>query len=512
MISDLRFYLKLLPRRLPAMLLLFMISAIGGVIIAQRLPSMYETSSTLLVESAQISDDLVRTTVQVTAAEQLQVIEKQLLTRSNLIDIANDVRIFEQQNQMTPDEIVVAMRRATRINLTTGRDQATLMVIGFEGPDPEKVAEVVNRYVSIALESSIEDRKDQSDSTLSFFEQEVQRLSDELDLQSGKIVTFKDENGDALPENLEYRQNRQSLLQERVSRGERELESLESQRANILRVYEATGSVEADPNARLSPEEQRLQTLEGELSVARSTLSETNPRVRNLKAQVDALTAQIEASGATQSETETPISAQETALDISLAEIDSRTKALQQEIKEANEELAELRISIERTPANGIILAGMEREQENIQSLYNGSISRLAAARMSSRVEAAAKGERISVLEAASIPDEPSSPNRKQIAALGVLLGLGLAGGFFFLLELFNQVIRRPIDIVRALDITPLATLPNIETASHRRWRRAVQFTSLLAVIAMVPTVLWAIDTYYMPLDLLFEKIKDRLS
>jgi len=62
MISDIRFYIKLLPRRLPAMLLLFMISAIGGVIISQRLPSMYETSSTLLVESAQISDDLVRTT------------------------------------------------------------------------------------------------------------------------------------------------------------------------------------------------------------------------------------------------------------------------------------------------------------------------------------------------------------------------------------------------------------------------------------------------------------------
>jgi len=80
------------------------------------------TSSTLLVESAQISDDLVRTTVQVTAAEQLQVIEQQLLTRTNLIDIANDIRIFEEQDQMTPDEIVVAMRRASRINLTTGRD------------------------------------------------------------------------------------------------------------------------------------------------------------------------------------------------------------------------------------------------------------------------------------------------------------------------------------------------------------------------------------------------------
>jgi len=197
-----------------------------------------------------------------------------------------------------------------------------------------KVADVVNRYVSIALESSIEDRRDQSDSTLSFFQQEVQRLSQELDLQSGKIVTFKDENGDALPENLEYRQNRESLLQERVSRGERELERTQPRR---------TTPTNLERRAERRPEH----------------------LVRNQPPR-----AQPTGASGRADRNEPPISAQETALDISLAEIDSRTNALQQEIKEANAELESLRVSIERTPANGILLAGMEREQENIQNLY----------------------------------------------------------------------------------------------------------------------------------------------
>lgn len=512
MIADLQFYLRLLPRRLPAMMLLFLSASIAGVIVAQRLPAMYATSAALLVESAQIDADTRRDDPRNSATEQLQVIQQRLLTRSNLIDIANEVQVFPEQNTMTPDEIVQAMRQATNIQLQTGRDQATIMRMNFEAGNPNTVAQVLNRYVDIALEASTSATTSQAEDTLEFFEQEVQKFSDELDQQSNRIVEFKNENAGALPENLEYRQSRQSLLQERISRGERELESLAAQRSNILRVYEATGSVQAEGLPRLSPEEQRLQTLEGELSVAQSIFSATNPRVRNLQAQVDALKTQIEAATEPETEEEAAPTAQSTALDISLAEIDSRVGALTQEISDANEELVSLRDSIERTPANGIILAGMQREQENIQGLYNRSVGRLAEARTNLNVVSAAKGERVTILEAASIPNEPSSPNRKKIAAMGIGVGLGLAGGLFFLLELLNTSIRRPIDITKALEITPLTTIPRIETLAHKRWRRAAQISSLLVAIASVPAILWAVDTYYMPLDLVFEKIKDRLT
>lgn len=514
MISDARFYLSLLPRRLPVMAVLFLVSSIASVIIAQRLPPMYSTSATLLVESPQISEDLVRSTVQVTASEQLQVIQQRLLTRSNLLDIARQVRVFPDQTTMTPDEIVEGMRDATNISLSIGRDQVTLMVIGFVAGSPQTVADVVNQYVNIGLETNTAFRTNLSEDTLTFFQQEGQRLSDELGLQNAKIVEFKNANADALPENLEFSLDRRSLLQERLSRSERDKQSLEAQRANIQRVYEATGIVNNPRNTPISPEEAQLNRLEAELRVARSVYAATSPRIRNLQAQVDALSAQLEATG---QQDQNPngadaLNPQSAALTISLAEIDGRITDIEQDIEDTTEELDILQTSIGKTPTNGIVLSSMEREHENTQALYNAAASRLAQAQASQRVELSAKGERITVLEAASVPSSPSSPNRTQIVALGVLIGLGLAAGFFALLELLNQTIRRPVDIIRALNVTPLATLPPIETKADKRWRRAKLVVSILIVMAAVPAALWAIDTYYMPLDLLYEKIKDRLT
>ena len=151
MISDIQFYVKLVARRLPAMVVLFLLAACAGVIIALRLPTMYQTSAKLLVESAQISGDLVRSTVQVNASEQLEVIQQRLLTRANLIDIANDLNVFPDAASMTPDEIVGKMRSSTRIRRTSGRDKATIMTLSFEAQNPRKAAQVVNEYVTIVL-------------------------------------------------------------------------------------------------------------------------------------------------------------------------------------------------------------------------------------------------------------------------------------------------------------------------------------------------------------------------
>ena len=80
------------------------------------------------------------------------------------------------------------------------------------------------------------------------------------------------------------------------------------------------------------------------------------------------------------------------------------------------------------------------------------------------------------------------------------------------LLELLNRSVRRPLELVNGLGITPLATIPFIETAFRRRMRRTAQFATLAVVVIGVPAILWAIDTYYLPLDLLSERILGRIG
>lgn len=507
---DIGFYFKLLSHRFPAMAALFLLCSCIGVVVALRLPTTYESSATLLVEPAQISNDLVRGASAADTSRQLEEIQQRLLTRANLINVARTARVFRNQSQMNPDVVVAQMRQMTTIRRSNARDQATIMRIGFKGENPEKVTAVVNEYVNLVLEVNSDFRTARAEGTLEFFQQEVESLSQSLDAQSAKILEFKSRNADALPENLDYRLNRQSLLQERLARVERDLEALATQRSSIERIYESTGRLETVGNVPLQPEQVRLRTLEGELRVALSVYSETNPRVKLLRNQIEALQKQmvdLSAGAAGEEEASPPV----TALEISLSEIDARVTALNQEMTAISAELKTLEESIDRTPASRIELNAMERDQENLQALYSAAVQRVSQARMGERIETSSKGERITVLEPANVPNTPSGPNRAGIAGLGVLAGLGMAGGLFVLLELLNQTIRRPSEITRALEITPLAVVPRYETVADRRRRRIVQLTTMGIVITLVLTVLWAIDTYYIPVDQLFQRIVNRL-
>lgn len=509
MIHDFEFYFKLLSRRFPAMAALFLLCTCIGVVMALRMPTVYTTSATLLVEASQIPSEMVRATAQIDTDEQLEVIQKRLMTRANLIDIARENRVFAYQPEMHPDDIVSEMRKRTILRRSGGRARADLLSVGFEGPNARQVAAVVNQYVTIILEASNELRTKRTGGTLEFFDQEVETLSQSLDEQSAKIVEFKNNNADALPEGLNFRLSRQSLLQERLSRAERDVATLKAQREDIQQIYETTGTL-ATGNAPRTPTQVRLNRLQGELNGALGVYSDTHPKVKQLRNQIAFLEEQVlSAAALEQGDNEAE---QVSALDLRFAEIDSQIGSLNEEIEGILAGLAELQDAIDRTPANGIALDAMERDQQNLQQLYSSAVQRLSQARMGERIELSSKGERITVLEPATVPNAPSGPNRPKIMGMGVAAGLALAGGLFMLLELLNTTIRRPVDISHALNITPLVTIPRFETQADRRRRHIAQLATLAVVAVAVPASLWAVDTYFMPLDLLFEKVMDRLT
>lgn len=506
---DLRFYWALFLRRLPVMMLFVLICAGLGVATALKLPDTYSTTARLLVEQPQIPERMVASTVQADAVEQLDVIQQRLMTRANLIDIANRFNVFEDLRNMEPDRVVTAMQEATTIRRSAGRGEAVLMTIGFEGRSPQIVADVVNEYVTLALEQSTTTRINQAAKTLQFFEQEVQRLNEEINKQSAAIAEFKGKNSDALPEDQSYRLGRQTLLQERLSRVERDLSGAESQRREILRVFESTGQVRPGGVQGLrSPEEAQLVVARAELEHAIATYSESSPRVTRLRARIERLEAVV----AAQAEALLPgdgggeVNMQEAMLNATMAEIDSRIEGLKAERDTTRTELDELQQAIARSSTNGIELAALERDYVNIQSRYTAAVNNLNQARMSERVETTAQGQRISVIENANVPRIPSGPNRPKIAIMGLGAGLALAAGFFMLLEVLNRTVRRPAELIARYDITPIAVIPYMESRSHKIARRTGLVTAFLVVLIGVPLALWYVDTTYLPLEILVQK------
>ena len=94
----------------------------------------------------------------------------------------------------------------------------------------------------------------------------------------------------------------------------------------------------------------------------------------------------------------------------------------------------------------------------------------------------------------------------------GIAASFGLGIGLIFLWELMNSAIRRPKDLVESLGITPIAVLPYLPTPRSTRNRKIVTYAVIGAFLLGIPAALAAIHQFYLPLDLLVEKVVDRFS
>ena len=508
--ADLKYYFSIFLRRLPYFLPVTLVIAAVSVIVAVALPPAYVSQMQLIVESSQIPGELAAPTSSTPAQEQLQIVEQRLLTRTNLLDIANRLQVLDDQAGMNPDEIVEAMRSRSIISSSSGRDEASLMLLSFEAGSGEKAAAVLNEYLTLIQQEDIKSRTGRAAQTLEFFEQEVTRLNGELAEKSASILAFKTANSEALPDSLDYRLGQQSQLQDRVGQLDRDIFNLSSQRLRMVEVFQATGQVASSRVEALTPEQQQLETLRSELSDALAIYSAENPRVKLLKARISQVEQIVSAQPVAQ-----PAEAPQTGnsmLDFQLTEIDTRIVSLQEEKTTAASALAKLEATIKLTPANAIRLDELTLNYENIQLQYNSAVDRLAKASAGERIEFMSRGQKISVIEPPAIPNEPTKPNRLLIAGGGTAFGLFAGLGLVILLEVLNRSIRRPQDLVRALGVSPIATIPYVQTRGEVFARRGRKLILTLLILVCVPAVIYAIHTFYQPLDLIAEKIMNKIG
>lgn len=501
---DVQFYWTLFLRRLPIMMALFLLCLVTSGISALKLPPTYTSFALLLVDEPQISGDMVDTIVTTDTSEQLRLIQQRLMTRTNLLDIARSARVFPNIRNMQPDSIVKIMRARTTIRQPAARPGQTssLLRVSFRSRSPEGSARVVNEYVTRILQESNDFRMGRTESTLEFFEQEVNKFNQDINLQSAKIVAFKKENAGSLPSDLEYRQNRRGILQEREGRLEREIAALEKQRRDMITVFEETGRVETDESL-LTPDQRQLRKLRSDLDDALIVFSEDNPRVSLLRSRIEQLEEKVESSGV--KETQRPA----TLLELTLADLDQRISGQKRQLLTVQNTLERLEMSIQATAANAIELNALERDFRNIQARYNEAIRNLDRARVNERVEVSASGQRVTTLESPIVPRQPSGPNRTALIATGAAVGLAAAIGFFFLMELINRYIRRPGELQSRFGIIPIAVIPYLESQRERRRRRMTLVASCVVVMVGVPAALYYVDTNYMPLDILANRVFD---
>lgn len=496
MTLDLRFYLSLILRRLPVIAAIIFTATTAGILYAVSLPPVFRAEARLLIENAQIPDELAASTVRSTADEILLAIQQRIMTRENLLAVADQHDIFVGAPQMTDEQKLVDIGSRIAIYMPNTQGNTGVVTVSFGASEPELSAAVANELADQILLWSTELRNAASASTLDFFEQEVQRLTEELSAQSAKILEFEQANRDALPESLEFRRTRQAAQQERLLQIDRDLASLRDRRQRLTELYDRTGRLVTNTEAR-TPEETRLDELRQELASALVVFSPTNPRVKALQNEVaaleEAVKEQLDASGG----------GRLTPFQVQMLDIDGQIEYLAEQKALVEKDLVELDRSILATPENSIRLAELRSNHETLRVQYEEAVASLSEARMGNRIEATDRGQRITMIERAVPPAFRAEPNRKRIAVAAFGAGVIMSGALLFLLEILNQTIRRPSELAKVIGTPPFGTVGYLAGATgHRRFSHSSM--ALLAVFLInIPVLMLVVHIYIMPLNTL---------
>lgn len=500
--ATLRYYTSVFLRRLHWFLIPAVAITAIGVIVAMTLPPTYVSSTRFVVEEPQIPSRLAAPTVTTSPLERLQIIEQRLLARSNLIDVARRVNM-PGIAQMSADDIASTMNSRTTTKIIAAREGATQMTIAFEAPTPQLAAAVVNEYLSIIQRDDVESRTGMAGQTYDFFQQEIERLSTALNEQSAKILRFKADNADALPEDQAYRQQQLITMQARLDQLGRDISNLTEQRARVVQVFQSTGQIQSVTSQNASPQEHQLAQMRMQLNQALAVYAPDNPRIRILRSQIAQLEATI--AGTSQPDQSDPLKAQ-------MAEIDGRIATLKTQEEQLQGEITRIQDAISRATVNSVSLAALQRDYDNIQSQYSSIQNRLFDASTGERIERQARGQRITILQQPVVPTNAAKPNRILLAGGGLAAGIIAGLALVMLLELLNRSPRRPEDIVKKLGIMPIATIPYIRSSREAVVHRSLKAALILLILICVPAIVWSIHTYYQPLDVLAEQVKEQIG
>jgi polysaccharide chain length determinant protein (PEP-CTERM system associated) len=172
----------------------WLVGVIGAVVV-MRVPDKYEASARIFVDTQSILQPLMAgLAVQPNIEQQVTMLSRTLISRPNverLVRMADlDLKISSKPDQ---DELIDKLMKTLEIK-SAGRDN--LYTLSYRDPEPEKAKRVVQSLVSIFVESSLGDKRKDSNSAKQFIEEQLKAYEKKLEEAENRLKEFKLRNID----------------------------------------------------------------------------------------------------------------------------------------------------------------------------------------------------------------------------------------------------------------------------------------------------------------------------
>ncbi len=432
------------------------------------LPKQYKSETLILVEPQKVPEDYVKATVTTDVTDRLQTISDEIMSRTRLSAIIQDLNLYpELRKEKSMDEIVAIMRKDITVDVLTkgnpDKHEVGAFKISFLGPTPQIAHDVTQHIADLFIQENLKERDQQAQGTSQFISAEAEKARKALEDQEAKIKQFNAAHLGALPQQEQTNLQLISQYQGLEQTNSEAIDRATQQRAYLQSMLAVTGKKEKALPPPPSETQLELQKKKQELAEARRKYTDSYPDVISLKEQVATLEQQVKAEPPPPKPVDTtPGPNQADQFQGQLVSLNQEIQSRTSHEAELEGQIRALQGRIEVGPEVQSEFADLNRDYEVLQKNYQSLIEKQSASGMAAELERHDESEQFRVLDPANLPEKPFSPNLPLINGAGligsIVLGLLLA----LLAELRDSEVHDALDVERYLGVPIISAIPRI--------------------------------------------------
>ncbi len=505
--------------------------AVAGLVVAMALPSYYRSQGLFEIEEGKLANYLPNAAGDSRSVNQLDQyvasLTEKVLVNARLSQLVLDAQPYDDLRSDTGaavsklrKDVEIKMVKRKILDPNTSRDREVIsgFTVGYEHREPETAQRVAKWLTEAYAAANREQFRSRAASAAGFFTAEAERFNDRIAGLERKLAEFKARNAGRLPD-------QSSVNMDLMDRADRDLENTNLQIRNLQReriflaqqLEQAQAGSGADNVRELEAEYSRKltqydenhpdvvslrrqidaaraggvvdgQSLQAQLDAQRTILaasrqrySDDHPDIKRVQRNIESLEGRIASGEGGRTQTRrTPVIVQ---LQTQINAIDSQLGGLQGQTFSLRSKLDDYERRVNTSPEVEREYQQLTRELGIAREKYNELLNRQMDAELSESAIVGGRGDEFRLMQAPSIPDSPAKPARIAIAILALiaaaLIGLTVA----IVAETLDPTVRGTGDLRRILNLTPLATIPDIETVDSQAAikRRVAGFSASLA-------------------------------
>ena len=320
-------------------------------------------------------------------------------------------------------------------------ENTRLVDIDYSDPVPEQAQRIANAYADAFLASTLDKRFQANASAKTFLEDKIAQLKLKLEDSEKRLLDF------AKQQEIVDVNDKTSIAESNLASANAALGNLVAERTKNEQLWHQVETADAInlpqflSNNVIQNLRQKRKDLALDYQQKLQTFKPSFPAMQQIQNQIDEIDKQIAA------EIQATKDSLKAAYESSLA----LEKEMQERITKLKQESLDLQ-------SRSIRYNILKREVDTNRDLYASLLQRFKEVDVASGVVS----NNVFVVDRATVPGAPSSPNLRKALVLALLVGLFVAIGAAYLLERLDDKIRAPEQLEVATGLSTLGIIPRV--------------------------------------------------